>query len=142
MSWLKPVAVDKHGPMYDRQDVNDMVVKQIGVNDYFSMRVKKMTQDSEKAKELVDQATDNFDVAIERMLKKNGMLEAETKKTSGNLRATAQKLSEGLTRIERAANFDRLERYVELLERAERAMSSLAELEKSGKLEKIAAAVR
>ena len=36
----------------------------------------------------------------------------------------------------------RLERYVELLERAAVAMNSLAELEKTGKLEKIAGALK
>ena len=40
------------------------------------------------------------------------------------------------------ANFERLERYVELLERAAQAMSGLAELEKNGKLEKIANAIK
>ena len=40
------------------------------------------------------------------------------------------------------ANFERLERYVELLERASQAMSVLAELEKNGKLEKIANAIK
>ena len=51
-------------------------------------------------------------------------------------------LKDKLKKVEKNANFDRLERYVLLLERAANAMHSLAELEASGKLEKIAASIR
>lgn len=61
---------------------------------------------------------------------------------SGGVRDAADKLAAGLNKIEKAANFDRLERYVELLERAAKAMDLLATLEQSGKLEKIAGALR
>ena len=61
----------------------------------------------------------------------------QIKKASGDVRDVANKLAEGLIKIEKVANFERLERYVELLERAAQAMSVLAELEKNGKLEKL-----
>ena len=51
-------------------------------------------------------------------------------------------MSEGLSRIEKQANFDNLERYVTLLERANVALSALAELEKNGKLNKISEALK
>ena len=51
-------------------------------------------------------------------------------------------MSEGLSRIEKQANFDNLERYVALLERANVALSALAELEKNGKLNKISEALK
>ena len=65
-----------------------------------------------------------------------------SKKASGNIRDATEKLSQGLLKIEKTANFDRLERYVVLLERASVAIESLAELEKNGRLEKIANAIK
>ena len=54
----------------------------------------------------------------------------------------ADDLASGLAKVEKAANFSNLERYVNLLERAATAMQTLAELEKAGKLEKIAGALK
>jgi hypothetical protein len=45
-------------------------------------------------------------------------------------------------KVEKTANFSNLERYVNLLERAATAMSTLAELEKEGKLDKISSALK
>ncbi len=139
---VKPVSYDKNGPKFSMRSVNDYNLKQIKNDNFFEKKAKPMTKDLEKATALVDKATENYDRALCAMGASMDRVEGETKKHSGKLRDTTQKLSDGLARIEKLANFDRLERYVELLERAEKAMSALAELEKSGKLEKIAAAVR
>ena len=64
------------------------------------------------------------------------------KSTSVNVRTAANHLGEGLARLEKTCNFDRLERHVELLERASVAMLSLSELEKNGRLEKIMDAMK
>ena len=69
-------------------------------------------------------------------------LAANVKATSSQLKQAAESMGQGVMRIEKAANFDKLEKYVTLLERAANAMAVLGELEKSGKLEKIAAAIR
>lgn len=89
------------------------------------------------------QATINvFSHAMDRLVDTEKQLEEKTKKVSGTVRDSAQKLADGLNRVEKLANFERLERYVGLLERAAAAMEALAELEKSGKLDKIASAIR
>ena len=51
-------------------------------------------------------------------------------------------MASGLSKIEKSADMARLQGYVELLERAATAMNALAELEKTGKLEKIANSLR
>ena len=63
-------------------------------------------------------------------------------KTSSNDKEIILKYFHSNEFIAEVANFERLERYVELLERAAQAMSVLAELEKNGKLEKIANAIK
>ena len=139
---IQPVGYDKAGPKYALRDANDYIFRQIQTNDFFKRQERKVTKEMDEATELVNIATEKFDAALERMFSQQARVTEETKKASGKIRDTTQKLSDGLARIEKMANFDRLERYVELLERADKAMSALADLEQSGKLEKIAAAVR
>jgi len=101
-----------------------------------------MATDFEKAAAICDDATKVFEKAFSHMLASETKIAEASKRTSGNIRKAANELHEGLQRVEKVANFDKLERYVGLLERAASAMSVLAELEKDGKLERIANAVK
>jgi len=64
------------------------------------------------------------------------------KTANANIRDSAEKLSQGLSKCEKSANFNNLERYVLLLERAASAVKILGELESTGKLEKISNALK
>lgn len=139
---IRPVKNGKNGPMYLKSDVDSCVVKLINSESYFEKRASQMKSDVEKAIEKTNQATDGFASALDKFTDVERKFAEQSKKSSGNVRDAGEKLAQGLARIEKAANFDRLERYVDLLERAATAMISLAELEKSGKLEKISQAIR
>ena len=139
---LKPHAIDKHGVIYKRQDVDESCLKMIKTETYFCRGAKNMTIDAEKAIELTDDVTERFSKSLDRLTATHQKFSDKSKKASGDVRDAANKLAEGLIKIEKVANFERLERYVELLERAAQAMSVLAELEKNGKLEKIANAIK
>jgi hypothetical protein len=71
-----------------------------------------------------------------------GELQESAKKASGSVRKSADDLAQGLLKVQKQADFNNLNRYVELLERAATAMTTLAELEKAGKLQKIAGALK
>jgi len=101
-----------------------------------------MTHDFEKASEVCEQAAKMFDSSVASMMKAEASVSEAAKKTSSQIRKSANELSDGLQRIEKAANFDKLERYVGLLERAAQALTILAGLEKDGKLNKIIGAVK
>lgn len=138
-----PVFVDKTGQGYRREDVHRVVATLVlNSSDYLTRRGKIMSTDFEKATEIVDNAAIHFGQSFEKFNNLTDRLAENSKRASGSVRDSTEKLAQGLTRIEKAANFDRLEKYVELLERASAAMQSLAELERTGKLERIAAAVR
>lgn len=139
---IKPAKIDKNGELFDVRDVNNFIVKRIVVGDYFNDMGKIMTTDAKKAIELLGDVEARIESGLDRFIKTHHRFAAESKKASGSVRDSASKLAEGLLRIEKSANFDRLERYVDLLERAAKAMDSLAELEKTGKLEKIANAIK
>ena len=83
-----------------------------------------------------------FETSADKLGASATKMAATAKKASQDVRKAADDMASGLLKIEKQANFNNLERYVLLLERAASAMQSLAELEKSGKLEKIAASLK
>ena len=133
---------DSKGIFYKADDVLNLILNSIKTNQYFENRGKKMSKDLEKATKLVDESMEGFSRSIDKLVATENRMVDATKKVSTKVRETTQKLSEGLAKIEKQANFDRLERYVILLERASAAIESLAVMEKSGKLDKIATAIR
>jgi hypothetical protein len=140
---LKPVKQDRHGLAWDAAMVQEHCAADILNGNYLERRARGfMTQDFEKAAKVCDEATKMFNASFNHMLAAEGKISDAAKKTSGNVRKAADDLHSGLQKIEKAANFDRLERAVSVLERAAAALTVLAELEKDGKLERIASAVK
>jgi len=118
------------------------VFHDVSSGNHFRRRTHRMEKDVEEAVQRTQHYKTQLVRSMEDVVEMENTMGDTIKRVSGKVRDSAQKLSDGLAKIEKVANFDRLERYVELLERADKAMSSLAELEKSGKLEKIASAIR
>jgi len=141
-SGLKVFKHDKHGPMYLKSDLDAVCMDQILSDQFFERRVKTMSDDAKKAIEKTEKVTAEFVTTLGKFMDVERNFIEKSKRASGNIRDASEKLAQGLARVEKAANFDRLERYVTLLERASVAMKTLAELEASGKLEKISGAMR
>ena len=139
---IAPAMYDKHGPGYRKSDVEKVIVKMINSDQYFKGQAKQMSTDTEKAIELTEDVNARFSKTLDNFQSTTKKFTEQAKNASGGVRDAADKLAAGLNKIEKAANFDRLERYVELLERAAKAMELLATLEQSGKLERIAGALR
>lgn len=139
-----PVKVGAREDRYDSREVAKVVVNLINNESYFSGRhaMAEEMKDVMAAQEKIDAMLDAIGERINKLVALEGDLGKKTKAIGGNVRDAADKLSHGLLKVEKAANFDRLERYVDLLERAASAMSALAELEQSGKLERIASAIK
>ena len=101
-----------------------------------------MSVDLNNATKTLSEAERAFSTAVDSYQAKANALSAAAKKCSGDVRKAADDLASGLVKVEKTANFGNLERYVNLLERAATAMQTLAELEKAGKLDKIAGALK
>lgn len=136
------VVQTKEGLMFDNATVLQTVKTSINQGNYFQRRAKTMTQDLNEASETIEQALDFFNQKLNQFVKTEAEFVQKTKKQSGDLRDAVQKLGDGLARIEKTANFDRLERMVLLIERAADAMERLQALQASGKLDKILAAMK
>ena len=138
---LTPLFIDKQGPAFKNEDIRSLIFGYVMADNYFYRMAKKMNTDTEIAIQKTDEVTNGFNKSLDKFLEMQTQITEASKKASGNIRDSAEKLAQGLAKIEKTANFDRLERYVILLERASIAIESLAELEKSGRLEKIANAL-
>ena len=139
-----PVAYSKGEPMFSQKQVNTFVVNESNSEDnaFVARNAKTASNNFKTAEESLTNAEKMFESSTQKFLKTSEKLNAEVKKTAGLLKKSGDDLASGLARVEKQANFSNLERYVTLLERAAAAMQSLAELEKSGKLEKIAGALK
>jgi multidrug resistance efflux pump len=135
---------DRFGEHFTLKSVVNSIVTEINTQDgtYFLRGAKMIRNDIDNAKTMLDESEQMLDNAITRYKQKSNELAAVAKKTSGDVRKAADDLASGLLKVEKTANFSNLERYVNLLERAATAMQSLSELEKNGKLEKIAGALK
>ena len=141
---LDPVETDKEGPRFRTKEVLRAVVNMINADCYFVQRPKMQQEMKEiqSAQEKLDAMLNSVSERIVRLNQMESDLAKKTKGVGSGVRDSAEKLSQGLTKLEKVANFDRLERLTALLERAAVAMTTLAELEKGGKLEKIASAIK
>ena len=139
---INPVKINKDGPLYSRTELTEYSAKEILLNNYFKRTMKMQATDFSDAAASCNEAAKFFEKSFSDMREKQHAISDEAKKASGSVRKAANDLSDGLAKLEKTANFDRLERYVGLLERAAAAMQQMAELHKDGKLEKIANALK
>jgi len=136
------IGHDRNGELWDAVKINKLCSQSINNEAYFQRRGKRMSRDIDKSTALVDESIEKLSKSIGIMIETENKLTSATKAVSTNVRATTDKLAQGLSRIEKQADFNKLATYVSLLERAEKALSALAELELNGKLERIAGALK
>lgn len=142
-SAMLPIGQDSKGLKWSVTQIADNIVNEIKSNNNFQKRmVNEMRDNLKDAAETIDGLAELFNNQVKNLGDKREALEVSCKKVSSSVRDSANKLGEGLIRVEKMADFNKLERYVDLLERAASAFNQLAELEKTGKLEKIAASIR
>jgi hypothetical protein len=118
------------------------VARMIRIGTFFPLRGKRMAEKLAEPTETLDKAIEGFSKSLSRFNDLQDDFAAKAKRASGLVRDASEKLAQGIERVEKAANFERLDRYVTLLERAAAAMTTLADLEAKGKLDKIANAMR
>jgi hypothetical protein len=140
----KPDVIDRNGPGWSVARITKAIADELTLETgtYLTRSAKMIETDYEKASEIAETAEKMFKRNASNLMATTEDLQTNIKKVSGNVRKAADDLAAGLSRVEKTANFSNLERYVALLERAATAMSTLAELEKEGKLDKISSALK
>jgi len=141
---LQPDVIDSKGLGFRVSTITTFAANELtletGTN--LTRRAKDMSTDYEAATKIADDASKMFKKSYSDLIETTAQLQTSTKKVSGDIRKSADDLAQGLLKVQKQADFHNLTRYVELLERAATAMTTLAELEKAGKLQKIAGALK
>ena len=128
--------------VFEQEEVNLMMANVIDSGHLGKKSAKDLTEKHREIEEAISSWYERLNLHRDKMIESEADIAKVCKSTSTNVRTAANQLGEGLARLEKTCNFDRLERNVELLERASAAMLSLAELEKNGRLEKIMGAMK
>ena len=139
-----PDKVIKNDPLWTGESVTKALAKIANNNPelYFNQKERNIMKEITNATDIMDKAIEHFDKSYKRFELIETAMQKNIKTKAGDIKAAEEKLMQGLARIERAANFDRLQQYVTLIERASSAMKILADLETEGRLDKIATAIR
>lgn len=137
-SWLpKPDGYDRHGGRYKKETIDKLIVNSINKGTYFTGKGKMTSSDIEQATALLDDANDRFARSLDRFVNVQRDIASASRKASQDIRKATDSLAQGLARLEKVSNFSQLEKNVELLERAAKAIDLLYALGQAGKLEKI-----
>ena len=142
---VKPLSQGKNGEVWSMEDARAAIIAEIAdesSDTIIERGLKKGVERINYAEKVLGEAIVVFEKTRLHLVSKEDAITESSKITSQNVRKAANDLAEGLQRIEKLANFDRLERNVQLLERAAAALTTLAELEKNGKLAGVVSAMR
>lgn len=129
-------------PVAVHSDVIKYVVEDTVRGNSIKCGAIRMNNDIEDAKVIIENQMTQMDNVISRLRSKEQEVADTAKEVSAKVRISTEKLNQGMAKIEKLANFNRLEVLLTQLERAELALSSLAKLEQSGKLDKILNALK
>lgn len=129
--------------VFDQDDITEKVIlPQIREKKIFKGTAKNMNTEINNATEEVKGFIRELSGEVSKLRAQQAEICDTAKKTSGHVRDAVEKLANGVKKIESAANFDKLERMTNLLERAADAMERLDNLQTSGKLDKILNAIK
>ena len=129
--------------LFDKNNVMSMVAEDINEGHQMQRQTnRRITPDFQAATETIDAMVSHLEEAQIRMLKSMDAVAKGATDASRKARSSASEMAAMLDKINRGANYERLERNVALLERTAAAMQSLADLEKTGQLSRVIKALQ
>jgi hypothetical protein len=139
-----PEVIVRNDPFWTGKAVAKALTKIVNNNPelFFQQKARNIMKEIKSATDIMDKAIEHFDKSYQRFQLLETAIQKDIRTKASDIKAAEEKLMQGLARIEKAANFDRLQQYVSLIERASSAMTLLADLQKDGRLDKIATAIR
>lgn len=138
------VTIGQRGEqLFDKNNVMSMVAEDINEGHQMQRQTnRRITPDFQAATETIDAMASHLEEAQSRMLKSMDALAKGATDASRKARSSASDMAAMLDKINRGANYERLERNVALLERTAVAMQALSDLEKTGQLSRVIKALQ
>lgn len=136
--------ISKSGEVFAKKDtVFTAIAENINTGNHLQRQANhRVTPDFKAAAETIEAMVDHLEETQSRMLKGMDAIAKGATDASRKARSSASEMAALLEKINRGANYERLERNVALLERTAAAMQTLAELEKSGHLARVMRALQ
>jgi len=138
---LEPYKYIKGAPVWSGEQA-DMLCLNMMVNNEYKYIKEELRMSIEQATADLEQLTTVFGNKLQQFNKAQTDLSEQSKKVSGQVRDSANKLHTAMQSLDKGMNLDKLERQAELLERIAIAMQSLVALEQTGTLEKVIKAMK
>jgi uncharacterized protein Yka (UPF0111/DUF47 family) len=105
-------------------------------------KVKGMIRTTEQVTKELEDTVSKFGKVIDNITNKEVEVQDITKRVGSKVKDSTNKLGEGLAKLERTCNFGKLDKYAETLSNLADSLERIAELERTGKLEKLISAMK
>lgn len=138
---LTPHVIDRNGEGYLQSDVTKLIINEVitgipsySTQPYFKREFKNMNKELETAGQAFDDA---FKIVSDKYLAFNDKtkeVKALTKKTGGEIRSAANDVAVSIEKIDKLADFAKLERMADTLERIAGALTTLSAIDENGSL--------
>jgi methyl-accepting chemotaxis protein len=145
---LKPRGRDKKGDIFLRSDLDKVIIKEtiLGhrahTKETYSQREEiKMTKEIELVGDAFDEAASKVGKKIQSFDSKVKDLTDTTKKATSHVKRSSNDLLVSIEKLNKIADFEKLERLAQTLESICTSISSLSALEKSGQLAAVARSI-
>lgn len=120
--------------------LNEIVIK--SENNVITRKVKRMDNTINEAINVLSESIDKVETLTEKLQREEESMASSTKRTIGKVKTTVSQLSDSLAKVEKLANFDKLERYNNTLCSIADSLERISALEKGGKLDAVIKALK
>lgn len=138
-------GADKHGDLFLKKGVEATCLNELAIkskDNVFNRKVKSMTNVLKEANEIFEIEVGKISSTIDKLNDSQSKLEGNTKKAIGKVKNSVHELAGSMQKVDKLADFEKLDRYATTLERIASSLAAISELEKAGKLDAIIKALK
>ena len=137
-SCLAPVVMDKHGPGFSGGAVNALLISELASDSESNViirKVKDMTPKITEALDVMEGSIDKVEELNKRLLNSEKSVAESSKKAVSKVKSSVNEISDSVAKIEKIANFDKLERYSKTLMEIADSLERISLLQNDGRLD-------
>ena len=137
---FKPVEIDRNGLSYSKVMVEAYTLNEIVINSKSNLITRKVKNMSSKIKEALDMMEESI-IKVgelnEKLLNSEKSVSESSKKAVSKVKSSVNEMSDSVAKIEKIANFERLERYSKTLLDIADSLERISILQNDGKLDSV-----
>ena len=137
---FEPAEIDKNGPNYSRSAIEAYILNEITINSESNLITRKVKSMSSKIKEALDVMECSIVKVSElndRLLNSEKSVAESSKKAVSKVKSSVNEITDSVAKIEKIANFDKLERYSKTLLDIAGSLERISLLQNDGRLDSV-----